>query len=304
MAPRAGNPLLNRPCRRFTLVDAAAVLLIAAAVCLFFWRMKTLLDYRWEWQAIPQYFLFRDANTGHLRANILLKGFFTTVKLSIWAMIPAFFLGVVSGIMGASKSRINRIVSSLYVETMRNIPSLVLVILFYYFISSQFLDLLALDQWLRQQPGAIKKIFQILLGDHGTVNTFLSAIAALAIYEGAYISEIIRGGINAVPAGQREAARALGLSGLQTFGAVILPQAVKKVASPLAGQFISTVKDSAIMSVISVQELTFQGMELMSATFLTFEIWITITGLYFVLTFTLSRSVAALNSRASDSGAQ
>jgi polar amino acid transport system permease protein len=75
---------------------------------------------------------------------------------------------------------------------------------------------------------------------------------------------------------------------------VILPQTFRKVAFPLAGQFISTIKDSAIVSVISIQELTFQGMELMSATFLTFEIWITITVLYFILTFSLSRSVAFL----------
>ena len=296
--------MLNSFCKKISIVDAAALALGTAAVCLFFWKMQTVLDYKWEWASIPQYFVFKDAHTGELRANILLKGFFTTVKLSIWAMVPAFFIGVVSGIMGASKSWTNRLISRLYVETIRNIPSLVLVILFYYFISSRFLDLLAIDQWLRQQPDAVKKIFAVILADHGTINAFLSAVAALAIYEGAYISEIIRGGINAIPQGQTEAAWSLGLSGFQTFVLVILPQAVKQVASPLAGQFISTIKDCAIMSVISIQELTFQGMELMAATFLTFEIWITITGLYFILTFTLSRTIALLENRASHSGVQ
>ena len=99
-----------------------------------------------------------------------------------------------------------------------------------------------------------------------------------------------------------EAARATGLSEIQSFSFIILPQALRKILSPLAGQFISTIKDSAIMSVISIQELTFQGMEIMSATFLTFEVWLTITFLYFILTFSLSRAVAGLERRLNSNG--
>jgi polar amino acid transport system permease protein len=75
---------------------------------------------------------------------------------------------------------------------------------------------------------------------------------------------------------------------------IILPQAMPRILPPLAGQFVSTIKDSAIVSVISIQELTFQGMELMSATYLTFEVWITITGLYLMLTLSLSLVVERL----------
>ena len=78
---------------------------------------------------------------------------------------------------------------------------------------------------------------------------------------------------------------------------ISLPQALRNILSPLAGQFISTIKDSAIMSVISIQELTFQGMEIMAATFLTFEVWLTVTLLYFILTFTLSRIVSLIDRR-------
>jgi polar amino acid transport system permease protein len=78
---------------------------------------------------------------------------------------------------------------------------------------------------------------------------------------------------------------------------VILPQAAQRILPPLAGQFISTIKDSAIVSVISIQELTFRGMELMSSTYLTFETWITITGLYFVLTFGCALTVERLELR-------
>jgi polar amino acid transport system permease protein len=117
---------------------------------------------------------------------------------------------------------------------------------------------------------------------------FIAAVFTLALYEGAYITEIIRSGIQSIERGQWEAAHALGLSKFDQFRFIILPQAVRRVIPPLAGQFISTIKDSAIVSVISVPDLTFQGMELMAATFLTFEVWITVTGMYFVLTFSCS----------------
>jgi polar amino acid transport system permease protein len=117
---------------------------------------------------------------------------------------------------------------------------------------------------------------------------FIAAVLTLALYEGAYITEIVRSGIQSIERGQWEAAYALGLSKLDQLRFVILPQAVRRVIPPLTGQFISTIKDSAIVSVISVPELTFQGMELMAATFMTFEIWITVTVLYFLLTFSCS----------------
>jgi polar amino acid transport system permease protein len=110
----------------------------------------------------------------------------------------------------------------------------------------------------------------------------------LAVYEGAYMAEIIRAGVQSVERGQWEAAYALGLTKGDQFRFVILPQAFRTISPALAGQFISTIKDSAIVAVISVQELTFQGLELMSATYRTFEIWITITILYFALTATCS----------------
>ena len=122
-------------------------------------------------------------------------------------------------------------------------------------------------------------------------NPFLSALITLAIFEGAYITEIIRAGIQSIEQGQWEASSALGFNSLQRMRYVILPQAIQRILPPLAGQFISTIKDSAIVSVISIQELTFQGMELMASTYLTFEIWITITILYLTLTLSCSSIV-------------
>ncbi|MHB9099232.1 MAG: amino acid ABC transporter permease, partial [Syntrophales bacterium] len=125
---------------------------------------------------------------------------------------------------------------------------------------------------------------------------FFAGLATLVLYEAAYITEIVRAGIQSIEKGQWEAAHALGLSRWQQMRFVILPQALQRILPALAGQLISTIKDSAIVSVISIPELTFQGLELMSATYLTFEVWITITALYFLLTFTCSLGVRRLES--------
>lgn len=282
---------------KITLIDMAVTAIVLAAVSVFFYRMVKVLDYHWEWKAIGSYFFYRDEETGKLAANILIKGFVTTIKLSAWATLLGFVLGTLSGVMGARGSVGWRLISRIYVETIRNIPSLVLVIIFYYFVSSQLLDLIGLDEYLRKCPGFLKTILITTFAAPGQLNSFLSAVIALGIYEGAYISEIVRGGIVSIPSGQWEACYSIGLDSKKAFLLVILPQVLRRTAFPMAGQFISTIKDSAIVSVISIQELTFQGMEIMAATFLTFEIWTTITLLYFILTFSLSRLVSALEKK-------
>jgi len=284
--------LLNKKSYKLSFVDIAVFFLIIAGIWLFFSKLNDTFDYQWQWRSILKYIAFIDPYTGDLKANILLKGFITTIKISFWATMLAFFLGTLSGIMGAKGSREQRLLSWVYVETIRNIPSLVLVIIFYYFVSSQFLDLLNLDVLIRGSSGSVKALVSFFFTTDKYINAFVSAVIALAIYEGAYVSEIIRGGIISIPKGMWEAGLSLGLSRFRTFKEIIFPLTLRKVAFPLAGQFISTIKDSAIVSVISIQELTFQGMELMSATYLTFEVWITVTLLYFFLTFPLSRTVS------------
>ena len=119
-------------------------------------------------------------------------------------------------------------------------------------------------------------------------------LIGLVLYTAAFVAEVVRAGIQSIEKGQWEASDALGFTGWQKMRYIILPQATQRILPPLAGQFISTIKDSAIVSVISIQELTFQGMELMSATYLTFEIWITITVMYLSLTLTCSLAVERL----------
>ena len=156
------------------------------------------------------------------------------------------------------------------------------------------MPVLGVDEWARHAAPGIQSILSFCFAAPPFFSTFLSAVLTIALIEAAYIAEIVRAGIESIEKGQFEAANALGLSWWQKMQHVILPQALQRILPPLAGQFISTIKDSAIVSVISIPELTFQGMELMAATYLTFECWITITVLYLVLTLSLSLAVERL----------
>ncbi len=280
--------------RSFGMLDSLVLALIILGVWVFFCRMATVIDYKWEWGVIPQYLIRFDPETGRIVPNLLLQGFIITIKLSFWSTILALIIGIMFGVMKAKGSPGLKFLSWLYVETIRNIPSLVLVFIFYFFFSSAFLDTIGIDIWLRGCSPPVKSVMEFFFTSEAWINAFISAVITLAIYEGAYVTEIIRGGLAGIPEGQWEASDALGLTRFQTYIWVILPQAIRNVLSPLAGQFISTIKDSAIVSVISIQELTFQGLELMSATYLTFEVWITVALLYFILTFSMSRFAAYL----------
>jgi polar amino acid transport system permease protein len=163
--------------------------------------------------------------------------------------------------------------------------------------SGQIMPVLGLNEFILAQSETTQRLCELLFAPPSFLSAFFSALITLAIFEGAYIAEIVRAGIQSIDKGQWEAAHALGLSKWQQMRYIILPQAVQRILPPLAGQFISLIKDSSIVSVISIQELTFQGMELMATTYLTFEIWITITLLYLVMTFTCSLAVQRLEVR-------
>jgi polar amino acid transport system permease protein len=262
---------------KITIIDLVLGALIIAFGFYIVHKVSVGLSYKWNWGAIPQYFFRYDSATSSWVPNILVEGFLTTIRLSIWATVFATFIGIVMGLSRVSQSLFKRLVGGTYVELIRNLPPLVLIFIFYFFVSTQTL---ALMTFLFAKPSLF--------------TAFISALITLSIFEGAYITEIVRAGIQSIEKGQWEAADALGLSKWQRMRLIILPQAIQRILPPLAGQFISTIKDSAIVSVISIQELTFQGMELMSTTYFTFEIWITITAMYLILTLTCSLTVAKI----------
>lgn len=279
---------------RYKAIDAVLLMLVFTGVIYIAWRIRFGLDYHWEWQAIPQFLLRFDAETGKWVTNILSRGFFTTIRLSIWSMLLAIGIGTVIGLCRTGKSLFGRLTAGTYVEFIRNLPPLVLIFIFYYFISDQILTALGIETIISNCSPHTLKVLRFLFAPPDLLTRFFSALIALALFEGAYIAEIVRAGIQSIDIGQWEASAALGMRRWQTMVFIILPQAIRRILPPLAGQFISTVKDSAIVSVISIPELTFQGIELMSSTFLTFEIWITVTLLYLVLTLSLSIAVNRL----------
>ena len=279
---------------KITPIDLIIIPLVILIIIYIYYRIKTNLHYNWEWSAIPQYLFRFDSEKGRWIPNLLMQGLLNTIRLSIWGIIFALIVGIIMGLCRVSKSLFRRLLGDTYVELVRNTPPLVIIFIFYFFFSSQIIPLFGLDEFVDSAGDSTLSIISILFGTPAMFPAFLSAIITLAIFEGAYITEIIRAGIESIEKGQWEASHALGLSRYQQYRYIILPQATQRVLLPLAGQFISTIKDSAIVSVISIQELTFQGMELMSATYLTFEVWITIAIMYLILSVSLSLIIGRL----------
>ncbi|MFO7784138.1 MAG: amino acid ABC transporter permease [Thermodesulfobacteriota bacterium] len=288
---------MNIKTAKLTPLDIIIGLLVLTAAGYILYRIRIGLHYDWQWEKIPRYFFRYDETSGAWVPNMLMQGLFTTIRLSLWGVLLATLIGLVMGLCRLSHRLFWRLIGGAYVGVVRNLPPLVLIFIFYFFISIQIMPLLRVDELAASSSQGTQNVLAFLFARPAAFSTFLSALMTLAVFEGAYIAEIVRGGIRSIDAGQWEASAALGLNRLQQLRHVIFPQAVRRILPPLAGQFISTIKDSAIVSVISIQELTFQGLELMAATYLTFEIWITIAGIYLVLCLVLSLAVERLEIR-------
>ena len=281
---------------RWGRLDTFLLLLVLGAAAYLGYRVEAGLEYRWNWSVIPQYLLRFDETDGWT-ANLLLQGLLTTIRLSFWSLLLALPIGLIAGLLRTSLHLFNQLLGGTFVTLLRNLPPLVLVLIFYFFLSDQILPLLQAGERVAYAPAWVQNLSVLLLAPADQVEAFLAAVMTLALFAGAYIGEIVRAGINSIETGQWEAARALGMKRWQLLRHIILPQAFQRMIPPLTGQAISTIKDSAIVSVISIQELTFQGMELAAATYLYFEVWITVTLLYFLLTFSCSRLAGRLEQR-------
>ena len=290
MYPDPGRP------RRLGWLDAVLIALALGAVAYLWFRVSDVLVYRWDWSFLPQA-LFRDSEGGGFEPNLLLEGLLTTIRLSIWAMLAACALGITLGAMATSKRLALRLGAAAYVELVRNMPPLVFIFIFYFFLSAQLSPLLGLDSWARELSPTGAAFMSTILGPPVLLENLISGVLCLALFEAAYISEIVRAGLLSVQDTQKEAARSMGLTRFQTFRLVIAPQALQAVTPPMANQFIRLVKNSAIGSLISVQELTFVGTELAVSTGRRFETWIVVAAMYFVLCFALSRVFARMERR-------
>ena len=300
-------------------------LLIIVGLAGGLWVATKKIDYTWRWNRVPQYFVYHHENvvtvpfdgrvetisdagekttisvrsedddletftvdsktvsvseyddlfagdsmgsTFKWQAGPLLVGLWTTIWLSAAASVFGLIIGLVTGLCRVSSNITLRQLSIIYIELIRGTPLLVQIFIFYFFL------------------GTVLDISRIVAG-----------IAALAVFAGAYVAEIIRAGIQSIPKGQMEAARSLGLNVPQAMIHIILPQAFKRTLPPLAGQFISLIKDSSLVSVIAITDLTKSGREVITSTFATFEIWFIVAILYLFLTLSLSQVIAWVERR-------
>lgn len=250
--------LLNHRTRDLIKFLFFALLLLFAAVL-----GAQKLDYNWQWYRIPQYILEIDKND--IVLGPLLKGLGVTVQISAAGLFFAIVTGLVTALFRLSSSVTARVISRIYLEAVRNTP-LLIQLFFIYFVLSPIFNLSA----------------------------FVCAVAALALFEGAYTSEIIRAGILSVDKGQWEAAYSLGLSKTLIYLKIIFPQAIKQILPILAGQSVSLIKDSSLVSTIAIYDLTMRGQEIIADTFLSFEIWFTVAIMYLIVAGCLSFLVSKL----------
>lgn len=282
---------------RLTITDFVIAFLLVLAGLFFVYRIKVGLHYNWAWDLIPQFIFRFDEKSEHWVSGLLMTGFYTTIRLSFWGIILATFFGIISGIAKTSNILFLRWLATTYVETMRNLPPLVIIFIAYFFVGDQILAPLEVDEWAYSLSPTGQTILSTMFAKPGYLTAFFAALVTLAIFEGAYITEIVRAGIESINTGQWEASHALGMTWYQQMRHIILPQTFQRIMPPMAGQFISLIKDSSIVSVISIQELCFQGIELMTSTLHTIEIWIVVTVMYLALTLPCSLLVERLENR-------
>ena len=259
------------------------------------WSIEGTLNYRWRWHLIPNYILRWHTVREEWFANLLLQGLLATIRISLYAGILALVLGTILGLARVSSNLTIRMLARTYLEVLRNVPPVVVVFIFFFFLSQQLVDALSIDTWSRGiARGENAGVWEVFFGDMRLFPSLISGVIVLALFESAFVGEIVRAGLQSIPEGQREAARSIGMSPWQEVRWVVLPQALRKVLPPMANQFISLIKDSSIVSLISVQELTYKTVELVASTRLIFEAWLTTAAFYFVICFGLSRLFARL----------
>ncbi len=200
----------------------------------------------------------------------LLRGIPYTLLISFGGLAIGFFIGILFGLLSLSPIRPLRWPAVAYIEFFRGTPILVQVLFIYYGLPD-------------------------LVG--GPINALTAGIAAIALNSGAYISEVVRGGVQSIDKGQREAGLSLGLTRSQTFLHVVWPQAFKRMIPPLGNQAIVSIKDTSLFSVIGVGELVRQGQVYIATTFTAFEVYFVVAVMYLIVTLSLSYLLRTLERR-------
>ena len=224
------------------------------------------INYRWQWYRVGDFLV--TSENGAWSAGPLLQGLFVTLEISVLSLVLTLAIGLATAMLRLSTSVVGRGLARGYLELIRNTPLLIQLYVIYFVLGP-------------------------ILGWGQTT----TAIVCLAGFQGAYTSEIFRAGLSAIPRGQVEAGNSLGLSRVDNYRYVILPQVIRNMLPPLTNEAVSLVKNSSIVSVIAIFDLTTQGRNLIADTFLTFEIWLTVAAIYLAVTLALSTAAAMAERR-------
>lgn len=278
-------------------LDTALVLVVLAVLGYFAWKTATVFRYRWDWSTIWPFIFRLDAATGRWVPNLLVEGFLTTIRLAVWGILLAGILGTLMGLARRSRRLFFRLLGGAYVMLIRNIPPVVFVFVFVFFIASQIMPKIALGDSVGRMSETAQWWITVLFGSPKLIDNFLLGLICLSVFSGAYVTEIVRAGLASVPRAQIEAGESLGMSRLDILRFIVLPQAMRNVLPPMAGQFIQLIKDSSLVSLVSIQELTFMAQDVQVTTQRVFEVFVFVAGVYFVICFTLSRLFAYLERR-------
>ena len=212
------------------------------------------------------------------RPGILAQGMWITLKVSLYAIVFGIIIGLIGGIARISSNPALKWSAITYVELIRGSPLLVQIFIWYFVLATLINELL-------KRYGLME------------IPALWYGVAALSFFSGAYVTEIVRAGIQSIHRGQVEASRSLGMTAAQSMLHVILPQALRRILPPLAGQFISLIKDSSLLGIIAIRELTKATREGITTSLQPYEFWFTCAILYLLLTFTLSMFVQYLERR-------
>ena len=283
---------------RPTAIDVLVLSVVLAVVAYIGYRVNSVLVYQWDWSSIPGYFFRRDPKSGAWVANLLIKGLLTTLRIACWGMIIATVLGVILAFARTSRRLLPRLIGWAYVGFIRNIPAVPFLFLFYFFITTQLMPMFGIDRFVAQASPGVRSLLQLMFGDLALVQNFAAGVMALSLMMAAYIAEIVRAGIESIPRGQYEAGYTVGLSRLQITWYIVLPQAIQRVVPPLTGQLITLIKDSSLVALISIQELSFLAMEIAISERRFFEVWIATGCIYFVICYSLALLMRRLERRA------
>ena len=233
------------------------LVLLVLMLGLVWWFVDTASEqYRWQWYRVWRYI---GVHGGTFPSRVLLEALGVTFQLTLASLALSLVWGAALAAMRLSVSPVSRLLSSLMLGLLRNTP-LLMQLFMVYFVAAPVLG----------------------------VGPFTAAVLALGLFEGAYIAEIFRAGLMGVPRGQWEAAMSLGMPVGMAARLVVIPQAVRQSLPALAGQMVSLIKDTSLVSAIAVADLTMRTRVVITDTFLSFELWLLAAAVYLVLTSLVS----------------